>query len=139
MPADGLKTDKFGLLAGKNYSVDGRIRVNTGSYDLSQLGQIRSFNENEFYNVWPDTKCDKLKGGDGSFMSPSMHLGTQLDINVMDLCRSIRLIANHTVRVGHLNGIRFFPDPDLFNYDAPENVCYCPSKADPGMKIAILI
>lgn len=35
MPQNGLKSDQFGLLVGKNFSVDSRIRVHTGIADVS--------------------------------------------------------------------------------------------------------
>ena len=60
--SEGLKSDKFGLFVGKNFSVDGRVRTHTGENDLDMLGQVFSFNGKENYGIWPDKECDKMKG-----------------------------------------------------------------------------
>ena len=52
-------------------------RSHTGRGDLSSLGQIQSFNGEKNYNKWSDPKCDKIKGGDGSFMSPNLDLNSR--------------------------------------------------------------
>ena len=126
MPAGALKSDQFGLLVGKNYSVDGRMRVHTGASDLTMVGQIKSFNEQETYNVWPDKKCDQMRGADGSFMEPMLNMNSRLEITVIDLCRTIKLVPNKYVQVGPMKTLQFLPDENLFNYDAEENKCYCP-------------
>ena len=75
--SEGLKSDQFGLMAGTNYTFYGRFRSHTGNGDLSSLGQIQSFNGEKNYNKWSDPKCDKIKGGDGSFMSPNLDLNSR--------------------------------------------------------------
>lgn len=125
MPADGLKSDQFGLLAGKNYSVDGRVSTHTGYNDLTKVGNIMSFNGKEKYDVWPTEACDTIKGGDGSFMPPNMNMNSKVEIAVIDLCRTLPLVPTKPVMVGHLNALRFVPHPDVFNYRAKDNRCYC--------------
>jgi scavenger receptor class B protein 1 len=126
MPSADLKTDQFGLLAGKNMSSDGVYVVYTGSDDLTRLGQIKSFKGQEYYNVWPSPECDKIIGGEGSFNPPMLDMKSKVDIMVGDLCRSIKLIPTKIVQVGQIEALRFVPDPDLFNYEAEQNRCYCP-------------
>ena len=75
--SEGLKSDKFGLMAGTNYTMYGRFRSHTGQGDLSSLGQIRAFNGEENYHKWSDPECDKIRGGDGSFMSPNLDLNSR--------------------------------------------------------------
>ena len=33
------------------------------------------------------------------------------------------------VTIGPLKGLTFLPDHNLFDYEAPENECYCPATA----------
>ena len=126
MPAGALKSDQFGLLVGTNYSVYGRIRSHTGASDLSMVGQIKSFNDQDIYNVWPDESCDKMRGADGSFMEPMLDMNSRVEITVIDLCRTIKLVPQKYVHIGAMKTLQFLPDENLFNYDAPENKCYCP-------------
>ena len=102
--------------------------MNAGQGNIQNLGQIQSVNGNENYNIWADSDCDKIRGGDGSFMSPSMSMKTKLEITVVDLCRTIRLVPEKPVKVGHLNALRFLPDPNLWNYEHSDNFCYCPKQ-----------
>ena len=44
------------------------------------------------------------------------------------MCRTIRMKPSDYVTIGHLKGLTFLPDSDLFNYETPENQCYCPAK-----------
>ena len=62
MPDSGLKSDKFGLFAGRNHSVDARFTVFTGEGNLDQLGILKLFNNKSSYEVWPGKDCDRLRG-----------------------------------------------------------------------------
>ena len=33
------------------------------------------------------------------------------------------------ITIGPLKGLTFLPDHNLFDYEAPENECYCPATA----------
>ena len=60
-------------------------------------------------------------------MSPNMDMETIVEISVIDMCRTIKLLPTEYVKVGRLKALRFLPDPNLLNYEAPENHCYCPA------------
>merc|ERR1711976_844792 len=90
------------------------------------VGQIKSFNDQDIYNVWPDESCDKMRGADGSFMEPMLDMNSRVEITVIDLCRTIKLVPKKYVHIGAMKTLQFLPDENLFNYDAPENKCYCP-------------
>lgn len=62
MPEGALKSDQFGLFAGRNHSVDARFSVNTGKGNLDKLGILKRFNNETSYYVWPGKGCDKVKG-----------------------------------------------------------------------------
>ena len=44
------------------------------------------------------------------------------------MCRTIRMHPTDYVTIGHMKGLTFLPDANLFDYEAPENECYCPAK-----------
>ena len=52
----------------------------------------------------------------------------RLEITVIDMCRTIRMHPTDYVTIGHMKGLTFLPDANLFDYEAPENECYCPAK-----------
>ena len=62
MPEGALKSDQFGLFAGRNHSVDARFSVNTGKGNLDKLGILKRLNNETSYYVWPGKGCDKVKG-----------------------------------------------------------------------------
>ena len=45
------------------------------------------------------------------------------------MCRTIRMHPTDYVTIGPLKGLTFLPDLNLFDYEAPENECYCPATA----------
>ena len=45
------------------------------------------------------------------------------------MCRTIRMHPTDYVTIGPLKGLTFLPDHNLFDYEAPENECYCPATA----------
>ena len=45
------------------------------------------------------------------------------------MCRTIRMHPTDYITIGPLKGLTFLPDHNLFDYEAPENECYCPATA----------
>ncbi len=127
MPMDNMDPSNpghFGLLMGKNNTPDGPFNVFTGRDDLSKLGQVVSFKDKHFYGVW-GLGCDRISGGEGSFNPPRLDMNSELNILVPDLCRSLKLIPDRKTMLDGIEGLRFIPHPNVFNYRSPENKCYC--------------
>lgn len=130
LPSNALTSDQFGLMVGKNATVDKRYRIFSGKGNLAELGQVRMLDGQQNFNVWPTRECDHISGGDGSFMAPDLDMDSKLEILVPDLCRKFQLIPKERVKVNFLNAIRYIPDPDLFNYNAEKNDCFCPGNKE---------
>lgn len=127
LPPEEVKIPgKFGLFAGKNGSSDGKLKIFSGVRDLSKISQVHSFRGQTHFDAWQSESCNRVRGGEGSLFPSPITEEAELQIFVPDLCRSLTLVFNESVRIGgNVPGLRFRPDPDLFNPDIPENECYC--------------
>ncbi|XP_023345389.1 lysosome membrane protein 2 [Eurytemora carolleeae] len=126
------KPGYFGLMAGRNMSSDGRISVRGGfgSEGLSNLGGVTSWKERSEYTSWGSDECNSISGGEGSQFPPSIKPDTRLGIFIPDICRKLPLVFDKTETISGVETLRFQPDPQAFNYLAPENKCYCVSPAN---------
>ena len=85
------------------------------------------YKQNPFFLLMKVSNSFQLTqlGGDGAFMSPNLDQSSVIEIAVPDLCRSIKMFPSDYQTVGIMNGLKFEIDPNVFNYDADENKCYC--------------
>ncbi len=48
-----------------------------------------------------------------------------IELLVATMCRKLLLVPQEQVEVAGITGLRFRPHPDVFNYEAKENECFC--------------
>ena len=126
LPPEEVKAPgKFGLFAGQNLTSDGMMTVNTGQTDITQLGEVLRFRNKTHFNAWKTRECNRVQGGEGGFFPPGISEDRTLEVFVSAMCRSLKMTFDDYVQAAGMTAMRFRPDPDLFNYDAPENECYC--------------
>jgi len=127
LPPEEVKAPgKFGLMAGQNLTSDGVMTVNTGQTDLRRLGEVLRYRNATHWKAWTTEECNRIQGGEGGFFPPGLNPNTVLEIFVPPLCRALKLTFDDYMEAAGMKAMRFRPDPKLFDYDAPENECYCP-------------
>ncbi len=116
--------DKFGLMMGKNDTPAKSVRINTGEDDPSKMGQVQANNNKLFYGAW-DLECDKISGKQFNSITSNLTMDTELEFSYQEMCRSLKFVADEKVVIEGVDGIKFIIHPDLLNYEAPENKCFC--------------
>ncbi|XP_072032734.1 lysosome membrane protein 2-like [Amphiura filiformis] len=68
---DMISSDEFGLLLGKNNTIDKDVyTINTGEADTMLLNTIEKFNGMESVQCWGDETANMINGTDGMFFHP---------------------------------------------------------------------
>uniref|UniRef100_A0A5K3FXA5 Scavenger receptor class B member 1 n=1 Tax=Mesocestoides corti TaxID=53468 RepID=A0A5K3FXA5_MESCO len=129
---------EVGLMMGKNATDMGPFVIDTGVNDISQLGNILSYEGKNTVDVWSSEKANQIKGTDGSHFAPNLNANSTLFIFANDLCRSFelkvdgygKLTNSDKVKVFSLGGTPETAQPASVN---PDNLGFCPPKT-PGPK-----
>lgn len=129
IPKDGL-TDKFAFFYDRNGTdyADGVFNMFTGAQDVARMGQVFSWNYTT-QGVFPGT-CGQVHGSAGEFYAPNVKKDF-IELFSNDLCRTIRLNYNRTVKVKGIDSYEFVADQSLFANGTmnPENACFQPPGA----------
>jgi len=117
----------YGYFYGKNESADGEFLIETGREEISKLGSIVSFNNENYLTKWgnasTDAQCNKIHGTDGSLFPPFVSKNHTFFIFQKDLCRALPITYSETVMHHGLESYRFIPSPEAFSpQDSP---CFC--------------
>lgn len=118
----------FGLLVGFNDTIQEPYSMHTGKGEPSMMNQILEWNGKSSLDFWGDNgDCNKIQGTDASGFAPGVTKESVLRIFNGQLCRSIPLIYNETVRSSGIKAYRFIPPPNIFAYGPrnPQNQCFC--------------
>lgn len=134
-PGDGndadeqVKIDKFGWFYIKNgTSTDGTYQVHTGANDINKLGMMSQWKYKDELTQWRD-ECNRLNDSfPGEFQPPFVPRSNRLKLFIGDLCRPLILTYQKDIEFKGLKLKRYILGPDNFNYDLPENQCYCSPK-----------
>lgn len=123
----------FGLLMGLNHTLQPPYRMHTGKGDPSKMNKILAYNGHEVLYSWFGDTCNMIRGTDGNGFAPELSKDDTLYIFNGQLCRSLPLVYNTTVKTKGLDAYRFVHPKGLFSYDAAhsENHCFCGKQGCP--------
>ena len=100
----------------------------TGEGNAYNLSKISLFNGNDSLGIWPGETCNKVQGSDGATFNPYIQETETLWFFNDQLCRSMPLVFEKSVKSRDLPGYRFVPREDVFkmNFEKyPHNSCFC--------------
>lgn len=123
----------FGLLMGLNHTLQPPYRMHTGKGDPSKMNKILAYNNHEVLYSWFGDTCNMIRGTDGNGFAPGLSKHDMLYIFNGQLCRSLPLIYNTTIKTKGLEAYRFVHPRGIFSYDAAhaENHCFCGKQGCP--------
>jgi hypothetical protein len=73
----------------KNGTVRERLRVKRGIENITELGRVVEFKDQEVQNVWDDDKCNELRGTDSTIFPPFLTKKDKIEGFFPDLCRYV--------------------------------------------------
>ncbi|KAL7633573.1 UNVERIFIED_CONTAM: hypothetical protein RMT77_016106 [Armadillidium vulgare] len=122
-----LPFDKFGYFYQRNGSTDGIFNVFTGNLSMSNYTIIDTFNYTKELKYWKTAECNRINGTDGTSYPPRLSKDDVLYMFNENLCRSLPLVYNNTLKHQGINAWRFVPPADVYaNVSTkPENKCFC--------------
>ncbi|CRK91548.1 CLUMA_CG005205, isoform A [Clunio marinus] len=137
--AQGLKeidetTLSISIFGSKNDTSFGRFHVLRGVRNISELGQIQTFNGESMQSVWDGDECNKNIGTDSTLFPPFMTQDMGLWTFTPDICMSLRA---HYLEPSSYAGMPTWlysldfgdfknePEKHCFCYDPPDD---CPPK-----------
>ena len=122
---------RFGFFFERNNSVSKEFVIRNGVRDLSNYGRLVSYDGADRLTYWKKESCNRLDQATPGDLNPPFQYpipGT-LRIFANDLCRTLSLRFNGTVKHQRITTNRYILPSYAFNYDvAPENKCYCLQK-----------
>lgn len=134
VPNDG----KFGLMLGRNGSDDGEWIINTGKFDLTNLANIRTWNNKTEYTCWGSGSgsCKQIRGTEGSLFPTPINSSSTPEIFSPDFNRTIPSVYKEKVVQNGLTKYRFIVPKSAFAapMNEPENECYCTKKVGSGQR-----
>ena len=87
--------------------------------------ELTRYKAKSHFTAWKTDECNRVQGGEGGFFPPNIEEKTVLGVFVSPMCRNMKLTFDRWVEAAGMQAMRFRPDPNLFDYDAPENQCFC--------------
>lgn len=121
--------DKFGWFYQRNMSstADGLFQMNTGVDDLSQLGNVVTWNRRNKLNFYSG-HCQEIKGSLGELWAPPSE--DQISLFATDICSAINMQYSGDVHMHNLTGKVFAGGEDVFDNGTlyPQSACYCVRK-----------
>ncbi|XP_054168300.1 protein croquemort-like [Oppia nitens] len=118
-----------------NTSTDGIYRIFTGEKGINRLGLMDSWNNHKINNKWFGSQCEKIEGISGGDFQPPYRLHPKpknIDFFAGDMCRPITLDFTEEVDYNNIKCDRYMATSALFNYNLPENQCYCHTSSCPA-------
>jgi hypothetical protein len=121
---------RFGFFYSRNNtSTDGTYRMFTGEKGINRLGLLDTWNNQKTNNKWFGKRCQRFDGiSAGDFQPPYRHPKPKsIDIFMGDFCRPFTLEFAKEVDCQGIKCSRYWASPTLFDYNLPDNQCYCQS------------
>lgn len=122
---------RFGFFFERNNSISKEFVIHNGVRDLSNYGRLVSYDGVEQLNYWKKDSCNRLDQSTPGDLNPPFQfpMPSTLKIFANDLCRTLSLRFNGTVKHERITTNRYILPSYAFNYDVdPENQCYCLKK-----------
>ncbi|CAG2167710.1 unnamed protein product [Oppiella nova] len=126
---------RFGFFYSRNNtSTDGTYRMFTGEKGINRLGLLDTWNNQKTNNKWFGKRCQRFDGiSAGDFQPPYRHPKPKsIDIFMGDFCRPFTLEFAKEVDCQGIKCSRYWASPTLFDYNLPDNQCYCQSNSCPA-------
>ncbi|KAK6627435.1 hypothetical protein RUM44_009912 [Polyplax serrata] len=125
---NGIHT--FSLFRYKNTTYDGIYAIKMGVNDVTNIGNIKTWNDSTKLKNWKSDSCNTIVGTDSTVFRPYLYEdGVQsLYIFNTDACRSIKLNRDGFLEYKGINGIKYVTDESTFAsvLENSDNFCYCP-------------
>ncbi|XP_063972370.1 sensory neuron membrane protein 2-like [Diachasmimorpha longicaudata] len=119
---------RFSFLTYKNDTDEGRFTVNSGKTYATMVGQLSSWDDYKFTNVWQDnSSCNEVYGTDATIYPPFETTQSVIDIFSVDLCRTVSLAYSEDIKYSGIDGLRYIARKSNFlsPQKVPQNQCYC--------------
>uniref|UniRef100_A0A1A9WDN4 Scavenger receptor class B n=1 Tax=Glossina brevipalpis TaxID=37001 RepID=A0A1A9WDN4_9MUSC len=120
--------DRVGYLYTRNNSAtyEGYYNMLTGADNISNLGQIHSWNHMEHNGVY-EGECGQVKGSMGEFYPPNLTPSDTLWLYVTKLCRAIPLDYMESTKIHDVNGYKYSAGERAIDNGTlfPSNKCFC--------------
>ncbi|XP_075211459.1 sensory neuron membrane protein 2-like isoform X2 [Lycorma delicatula] len=121
----------FSYFFHKNNSLVGPFRISRGRNNLTQLGQIKMYEEKVQLDIWPENStCNIIHGTDSTVFPPFIKKTDSIYIFVPDVCGSMfaefdsEITLNNVITLKFVGSSKNFGDP--LKYEA--NKCHCDDK-----------
>lgn len=125
----GLKVpERFGFFFDRNNTVSKEFKIRNGVNDLATYGRLVSYDGETKLNYWKKDTCNRLDQSTPGDLNPPFQslIPSTIKLFVNDLCRTLSLKFNGTVKHEKITTNRYVLPNYAFNYEVdPENQCYC--------------
>ncbi|PBC30417.1 Platelet glycoprotein [Apis cerana cerana] len=109
-----------------NGTIRGRFSVNRGVNNITELGNISSYNGRRVQTIWRTEKCNTVRGSDAITWAPLVNPLPSVLTFVSDLCRSIETDYDKKVSIYGLIGFRYVMKERTWFLNTSQ--CYCLEK-----------
>jgi len=130
LPDDQKLPELFGYFYGKNNTEEKEVKINTGKNNILELGSIVNYDNKTKLSTWYDDReaedrsCNRIHGTDGSIFPPHVKKSQVFHIFNKDMCRSLPIEYEETVKHFGMDTFRFVPHKTAFT--SQDSSCFCP-------------
>jgi len=119
--------EKFGFFFERNNSVSKEFKIKNGVHDFVTYGRMVSYGDETELKYWKKDSCNRIdQSTPGDLNPPFQPIPSTIKLFVHDLCRTLSLRFNGTVKHEKIVTNRYILPNYAFNYEVdPENQCYC--------------
>ncbi|CAH8648829.1 unnamed protein product [Schistosoma margrebowiei] len=126
-------TDRAGLMATNNGTKVSNFVIDTGAYNISNVGKVLEYNGVTSLNYWRTDYANMINGTDGSVIRPGLQMSSRISFFVPDFCRSFHSDAVDWATATHDSSVhllRFASHPEQSQNATvnPLNAAFCPKK-----------
>lgn len=119
----------------QNNTLSGRVKVYTGAHSISQLEVWIEWKGKSNVGVWNTSYGNMINGTDGTQFAPgTLSLQDTVYVFVTNLCRSLYLTYDSSVKVEDISTLKFTTPPKLFLNGTlnGNNKAFCPHRCYPS-------
>lgn len=120
--------EDVGILAPRRGVTKKSISVDSGTEDVTNVGQVYAVGERSKLDIWKTEECNQVTGSDGVIYGPSLvQKKEDIQVYLPSFCRSLPLVFDKETKVNGMRSYRYkapygtFSSPESY----PENKFYC--------------